>query len=561
MRSHAPLRFLLVEDDDVDRSLISRFFTKIREDYELVETASLSQARLALANSKFDCVLLDYHLDGETGLDLIPAIIEHRVELCPVILISLREAEALVGEAMRKGVADYICKANLTIERLQNVIKDVLSRAALEEERRRSERELHRQAEEMRYSHELALRASAEKAEAAAKAKALFVANMSHEIRTPLNAVIGLTHLLAKSDLDSEQAPIVENIKRASKSLLKIVNNVLDTSKLDSGQIILEKIPFSLTETFDEIVNLCSIQVEDKPVVLTADVDPNLPELIIGDPARLHQIILNLVTNATKFTDYGSVELSAKLAPNTSNTKSANDKSRIRISVEDTGIGIDAGVLDGLFEPFVQADSSTTRSYRGTGLGLTLSRELVQLMGGEIGAGSAKGIGSIFWIDLPLHPYDGPALAPQIPPVRSETTTSAKFEGMRILLVDDCDINLEVGAGILTYEGALVRTATNGLDAVNMLLSDPDEFDIVLMDLQMPILDGEGAFRRMQSALGNKRPPVLALTASAKALNDGDIDPCGMEGVVPKPFEVDSLVSMMIEATTHAPPPGGVFTR
>lgn len=549
------LRILVVDDDDVDREQMVRLLKRIGPSLQFAEARSLEEARACLKTGPFDCVLLDYHLGGAIGLDLVPDVAAHRPEVCPIILVTMRQTDVLIVEAIRSGVADYIPKADLGADRLLRVMRNVMTRAAIEEQRRASEEQLRRMTENMREDYEDTLLAAADRAEANARAKALFVANMSHEIRTPLNTIIGLAYLLSKTRLDPAQADLVGKIGLASKTLLAVVNNVLDSSKLGAHRVAIEHVPFSLAELFDNLRDMVELQIASRPVRLITTIARDVPEQVVGDPTRLHQILLNLLTNAIKFTESGEVSLSVHLGAD------HPAGPHLHFVVADTGIGIAPDALERLFAPFEQADEAIARTYGGTGLGLSISRELVALMGGTIGATSEPGAGSRFSIDLPFEPCSLPAGHPFEP---AGDTGEPRLKGIRLLLVDDCDINLDIAARILEIEGACVATAGNGAEAVEYLLDEARQpVDIVLMDLQMPVFDGIEAFHRIEAALGDKRPPVLALTADVQGANGNAVDIGGMDGIIAKPFDVEQLIETVRRhvrgqggsQTAAAPPP------
>lgn len=533
LHAPSPPRLLLVDDDDVDREFLVRLLSRFDQPLEWRIAASLAEARHWLETEQFDAVLLDYQLKGELGLDLIPHVLAHRPEICPIILVTLRESESLIVDAMRQGVADYLSKSTLTFETLRSILRRALERAEAENDKRAGIAQMKAAAERLRSEREQVLREAAAEAMRAERAKSLFVANMSHEIRTPLNAVIGLSYLLQRTPLSNEQEHLVNRIKLASKSLLQIVNNVLDLSKLNAAAMKLEQVPFDLRRMLEELIELHATAAEQKHIALCLDLPPEIPLSLIGDPVRLHQVLGNLVTNAIKFTPKGHVTIRTRLIGQ------EDDRMRLRFDIEDSGIGIAPETLALLFKPFAQADASTTRRYGGTGLGLSIAQELTRLMGGELQVESKIGEGSRFWVELRFREA---RQAVQSPSPRRPPGGARRLVDVRVLLVDDSEINLEVGSTILEGEGARVTVARDGREAVNQVLSDPKAFDIVLMDLQMPVLDGQDAFRRIASVLGPTRPVVLALTAGG-SFDLGDPDGAdSMDGLMYKPFDVDELV-------------------
>ena len=527
------LEILLVEDDDVDEENIARLLRKFVEPPVLTVAHSLAQARVRLQQGRFDCVLLDYHVEGQIGLDLIPDILQHRNEICPIILISLLESQRLIVEAMRTGVVDYVSKAALGLEELRAAIDTAYARAREEQSRRDFAARTEAALEDARALQIESLRNAAQQAERENRAKGMFVANMSHEIRTPLNAVIGLSYLLQRTELSADQLSLVDRISVASKSLLSIVNNVLDFSKLGADAIKLESVPFNFANAIEELVQIVSVHIGQRDILLKVEGAEPLPPTLIGDPVRLHQVLLNLLTNAIKFTERGSVYLRVKVV------EFGEHDARIRFEVEDNGIGMDESMLAILFTPFEQADASTTRLFGGTGLGLSIARQLVRLMGGEIHVQSRLGEGALFWFEVKFGVSDE---AIEAATHRPPPGAGLRLSGVRALVVDDSDVNLEVAKTILEIEDAKVHTASNGQQAVTMVLADPKAFDIILMDLQMPVLDGHDAFRRISGALGAERPKVIALTAGSLTKSTGEVHNSGMDDLVHKPFDVDDLV-------------------
>jgi signal transduction histidine kinase/HPt (histidine-containing phosphotransfer) domain-containing protein len=539
--SDRPLNILLVDDDDICLEQFTRLLTKINPAHHVSSAQSIEAGREKLAQDQFDCVLLDYQLGSALGLDLLPEIRAHRGAICPVILVTLWDNEDLIVDAIRNGVSDYIAKAHLDEPRLRNTIERAMRWAYAEQARLDADEQLYTLKETRRQEHENALRQALEREQMANRAKSLFVANMSHEIRTPLNAIIGLSYLLERAELAPQHAELVGKVRDAGKTLLSIVNNVLDLSKIEAGELCLEQVAFSLDELVAKVRDMAEVQIGGRDIRFVMERSGRMPAMLRGDPTRLQQVMLNLVTNAIKFTERGRVTLAIDAKP------VGPDTTRLDFSVADTGVGIAPDALEKLFAPFAQADQSTTRRFGGTGLGLSIARQIVTLMGGEISVESEAGKGSNFRFALTLEAEGAQVAAPR--PEIKAPPGSKRLKSMRILLVDDSDINLEVGRNILEFEGATVSLACNGREALEALLADPKAVDIVLMDLQMPVMDGHEAFRRAEQELGDRRPPIVALTAGAIAADPGESPRGQMDGLVLKPFEVDHLVGTILQCT------------
>ncbi len=395
---------------------------------------------------------------------------------------------------------------------------------------------------QIREKTEAELRRARDSAERVSQAKSMVYANISHEVRTPLNAIVGLLYLLQRTELLPHQADLVRKMGVACKNLLSLVNGVLDSVSLELNTINIEAMPFNLLDVVKDVATLSQAAIGSNPVSFSVDVARDVPPFVVGDTQRLHQILTNLISNAIKFTEQGEIKLAIEVSDR--NAAAIN----LRFSVIDSGPGIAAGELDAIFEPFRQADSSITRRHGGTGLGLSIVRDLVGVMGGRVGVESTLGQGSTFWFDLPFERCRPEDLV--LPVASAAFPASDRLRGLRILLVDDSDINLEVGRNILSFEGARVECAVNGQDAVDAVLASPAFYDVVLMDLQMPVLDGYDAFERMTSILREACPPVLALTAGAHRGGDSQ-RPDGMAGVVTKPFIVDNLVETILKCVNR----------
>jgi len=533
-----------------------------------------------------------------------------------------------------------------------------------------------------RKQYERSLREATHTAEQANSAKSEFLANMSHEIRTPLNAVIGLGYLLEHTTLNDDQRQLLAKIQFGGRALLGVINNVLDLSKIEAGEMSLEDEQFDLPELVRDLGQMLAPQAAAKHIDLIVRAAPGLPRIVRGDASRLRQILTNLLGNSIKFTEKGHVKLEIR------STEQTSDRIRLRCTVEDTGIGLEAAQLKRLFTPFTQADASTTRRFGGTGLGLSITRRFVELMGGEIGVSSTVAVGSTFWIEIPLrvsHDIDGmlgdrglrilivdpdnrsagrlaglaralgwnpqvaetgaqlhgsigkskPGAWPdvlilelhppdtnahqviarlekecahgELPPlivvadlaqsygeheqlmrkadillVRPVTSSalfnavnaavakrpesldrvlqSTNFDelsaqwlsGVQVLVVDDSDINLEVAQRILEKQGAIVATSTDGFAALEHVRTHRASLDIVLMDVQMPILDGNEATRRIRQELQLTALPIVALTAGALVGERQRALDAGMNDFISKPFDPQALIRTVRRLTEDA---------
>jgi signal transduction histidine kinase len=512
-------RILAVDDEPVNIQVLTNMLSM--RGYSVSKAYSGQEAiDMIESGEEFDLILLDVMMPKMSGYEVCRRLREkYTLFDLPIIMLTAKNRIQDVVLGFQSGANDYIQKP---------FDKDELS---------------------ARVRTLLELKGATLAAMAANKAKRLFLANISHEIRTPLNAVIGLSRLLLGTQMDERQRDYTEKVGRAATTLLGLVNDILDFTKADSGDMKLDRTPFEPQRIFDDIAVFFKEQTTLSDVALRFELDPSLPEMIVGDPIRLQQVFINLVENAFKFTEKGAVTVRAAVAK-----RDASDVT-VYFAVEDTGIGMSREQVEEIFSAFNQADNSASRKYGGAGIGLTVTKQMVELMGGSISVSSQPGIGTQFSFicTFPLHvaqeqqpdpePQDGAAGgAPENAPLR----------GMRVLLAEDNDINAIIVTELLSSVGVDVTTAENGAAALRILdeASQSREgapFDLILMDLQMPVMDGYEATERIKNTPQYASIPIFALTAHAF---DEERDRCfalGMEKHLTKPIDVEALYAALRE--------------
>lgn len=375
-------------------------------------------------------------------------------------------------------------------------------------------------------------------AEKASHAKSAFLANMSHEIRTPLNAISGMAHLIRRGGLPPDQLERLDKLETAGKHLLDTINTVLDLSKIEAGKLILEAIPFVPGSLFENVCSMLQDRADAKHLQLL--VEPGkLPAHLIGDPTRLQQCLLNYVANAIKFTEQGSIRMRADVVGEDESSVS------LRFSVSDTGIGIPTEAQGRLFSAFEQADSSTTRKFGGTGLGLALTAKIAETMGGTVGLSSTPGHGSTFWFSARLGKPDASTALSTSPPAGNEAELIRRCSGCRVLLAEDEPINREIALALLSDAGLVADFAEDGEQA--LALATRNSYELILMDMQMPHMDGLAATHAIRRLLGREALPIIAMTANAFAEDRANCLAAGMNDFTSKPIDPDTLFAMLLK--------------
>lgn len=512
MNNPEEYNILIVDDSKASLDMIK----SILDDKDLrIATASTGEGALKKVKANpFDLILMDILMPEMDGFQVNRALKKNKsTKGIPVIFITAKHDEESIIKGFEEGAMDYVTKP----------FKDAELKARI-----RNHLHLKRYKENLEQAKE--------EAEKSSKVKSEFLANMSHEIRTPISGILGVVDLLKSSSLTHQQKDYVNIIESSTDLLLTIINDILDLSKIEAGKMTLEQIPFDIRKNLEDVLALFKTKVKEKNLYMNLEVDDEVPKVLIGDPVRIKQIYMNLISNAIKFTDSGGITVRLKV-------KNADDsKVQLMSEVIDTGIGIDKDSRERLFKAFSQADLSTTRKHGGTGLGLAISQNLTIMMNGYIGVDSEPGKGSDFYFTLRLKKGKPEQLRK-----KSEDKYEQKFhdEQFRVLLVEDNKINQKVSNMLLRQLKQKVDIAENGRAALEKMKEKP--FDVVFMDIHMPLMDGYEAtekIRELEQENNRIASYIVAVTANAVPEDKEKCLNIGMDDYISKPFKKETLVSL-----------------
>jgi signal transduction histidine kinase len=511
-------KILVVDDMAINLELIKTVLD-IEGNFSLVLVSDGMSAIRKAKTNYFDLILLDIMMPEMDGFEVCKILKSYpTTKDIPIIFLTALNGPKDIQKAFQYGAVDYISKPFSR--------EELTSRVNLHISLKRTREELIK-----------AKRA----AEAAAEAKAIFLANMSHELRTPMNGIIGMVDIMKRTDLTDAQREYLNIIESSGENLLTIINDILDLSKIEAGHMELESIPFSLNDEMRRVMNIMQIIADKKRLPIKLLIGKEVPPFVKGDPVRLKQIVINLVNNAIKFTEKGNITVSIE------KKSTENENIQLLFKVTDTGIGISPEGQKKLFQSFSQVDKSTTRKYGGTGLGLMISKNLTQMMDGEIGLESVEGVGSTFWFTVFLKTSNEQEYKEtHLNDDNSEGGKTRMQLKLNILLAEDNKINQKVATLNLNNLGHQVTIANNGKEAVEQF--ENGDYDLIFMDVQMPLMDGIDACKKIRelenSSDSMKKIPIIAMTANTSEDERKKYRKAGMDGYISKPFKQKELVEI-----------------
>jgi signal transduction histidine kinase len=541
-----PVNVLIVDDDELDKKLVKLVLAKpanlIRFNVETAQT--VTEALEKFAKSSIEIILLDLNLPDSRGTETVQKIFGVAPGVPIVVLTGFDDEDAGL-DAIRSGAEDYLVKGSSLEYTLVRTIRYAIERKKAQTSLIGAKEELERINARLLKATAIANEMAAE-AEKANAAKSQFLANMSHEIRTPMNAIIGFSEVLQEEPLTQQQKEYIKMILDSGGQLLKLINDILDFSRVEAGRVKAETVECNVRALLANIESLMNPAAKQKNLEFGISCADDVPNAINTDLQKLKQCLINLINNAVKFTEQGYVKLNARLILK-------DEKPFIEFEVADTGIGVPADKLNSIFEAFVQADGSATRKYGGTGLGLTITRQLTRLMGGDINVESEVGKGSKFKLVVPANTVSGQQSTSEN--LENKLERNHHFQGEseilfsgRILVAEDSMTNQTLIKLLLEKLGFVVTIVQNGLEAVEAVKNQ--QFELILMDMQMPEMSGYNATKKIR-ALGVKTP-VIAITASVAETNRAECMQAGCDDYVPKPIDRVYLVEVISKHLTVA---------